>query len=344
MDALQKEELTTADEQFEFPFPTGENELSAKRDTRSLKIWSVGGGKGGVGKTLLAANLSIALAQRKFSVIVIDLDLGAANMHTCLGEPYNESLPTLTDFFEQKVKQFSDIVCPTNIPNLSMISGACDTLHVANITHDQKQSFLAQIKNLKADYVILDLGAGTSFNTLDFFLAGDVGILTILPEPTSIENTYRFIKSAFFRKLNTVARDENSNKIINELKDRVDSQGKLNIATPAGFLVELERQYPELGGEVREAITDFNIKFAINQARTQMDGELGIGIRNVCRKYFGIHMDYLGYLEYDSAVWQSVRSRRPLALAFPSSPLLPKIQGFIDTLLEEEKEQAYRKY
>jgi flagellar biosynthesis protein FlhG len=97
-----------------------------------------------------------------------------------------------------------------------------------------------------------------------------------------------------------------------------------------------------LGGIVRDAIGSFNLKFILNQVRTQADSEVGYGIRNVCRKYFGVSIDYLGFLEYDSAVWQSVRRRRPLAVEFPSSPIMPKIQNFVGQLLSEEAERLRR--
>ena len=163
------------------------------------QIWAIGGGKGGVGKTLITANFAITLAKAGATVTLVDLDLGGANLHTCLG--VEQTAHTLTDLFSPDVKNFAQLASPTNIPNLSLISGAQDSLNVANLPHAQKQKLLNKLKQLPSDYIILDLGAGTSYNTLDFFLAADVGILVVLPEPTSIENAYRFIKSAFYRKL-----------------------------------------------------------------------------------------------------------------------------------------------
>lgn len=147
----------------------------------------------------MTANLSICLALMGYKVVTIDLDLGGANLHTCLGVPIPES--TLSDYLSKKVRSLSELVTPTPINNLSIISGAQDDVGIANLKQMQKAKILSRLQELNADFVLLDLGAGTTFNTLDFFISADQGILTALPEPTSIENTYRFIKSVYHRKL-----------------------------------------------------------------------------------------------------------------------------------------------
>src|SRR3712207_4022191 len=82
-----------------------------------------------------------------------------------------------------------------------MISGAQDAIGVANIDATQKLGLLQRLTELDADYVVLDLGAGTSLHTIDFFLFADIGLVTLLPEPPSIENASRFIKSTYYRRL-----------------------------------------------------------------------------------------------------------------------------------------------
>ena len=313
--------------------------ITASAGQGMKQIWAIGGGKGGVGKTLVAANFAITLAKAGAQVIVVDLDLGGANMHTCLGVEMQGGGSTLTDLFSPDVKNLADLSVPTLIPNLRLISGAQDTVNVANLPHAQKQKILNKLRQLPADYVILDLGAGTSFNTLDFFLAADVGILTVLPEPTSIENAYRFIKSAFYRKLKNIEHLFNARSYIDATMNR---KNDLGIKTPADLVRSLEEQYPEVGTNIRNEIAKFEFKLVLNQARTEADSEIGFGIRNVCKKYFGMNIDYLGYLEYDSAVWQSVRRRKPLALEFPNSALMPVIQRMVGHLVAEQAEKMKR--
>lgn len=301
------------------------------------QIWAVGGGKGGVGKTLVTANFAITLAKAGAKVVLVDLDLGGANLHTCVG--LDQATRTLTDLFSPDVKNLQDLMVPTPVPNLSLISGASDSLNVANLPHAQKQKLLNKLRHIPADYILLDLGAGTSYNTLDFFLSADVGILVVLPEPTSIENAYRFIKSTFYRKLKNI-------EYLYDARSLVDStmtqKNELGIRTPADLLKALEEINPEIGSKIRGAINKLDIKLVVNQARTEIDGEVGFGIRNVCKKYFGFNLDYLGHLEYDSAVWQSVRRKRPLALEFPSSPLVPAIQRMVGHIVAEQAEKLRR--
>ncbi len=327
---MEKEVLAEAMEVVSTPTTTGSG-------SSYKQIWAIGGGKGGVGKTLITANYAITLAKAGASVVLVDLDLGGANLHTCLGVEVGEK--TLTDLFSPDIKNLNDLCIPTNIPNLSLISGAQDSLNVANLPHAQKQKLLNKLKQLPADYIILDLGAGTSYNTLDFFLAADVGILVVLPEPTSIENAYRFIKSAFYRKLKNIEYLYDARSFVDATMNR---KNELGIRTPADLLRSLEEQFPEVGSKVRSAINRFDIKLVVNQGRTATDTEIGYGVRNVCKKYFGFNLDYLGCLEYDSAVWQSVRRKRPLAIEFPSSPLVPAIQRMVGHIVAEQAEKLKR--
>jgi flagellar biosynthesis protein FlhG len=173
--------------------------LRAPQLSRVRQIWAIGGGKGGVGKSLVASSISIALSRMGLKVTAVDLDLGGANLHTSLGADLPRQ--TLSDFFSGRVDKLTSCLVPSGIPQLELISGAQDAIGVADIDGPQKMRLMTELRQLESDFVILDLGAGTSYNTLDFFIHSDVGIVTILPEPTSIENAYRFIKSLFYRRL-----------------------------------------------------------------------------------------------------------------------------------------------
>src|SRR5512138_1880023 len=176
---------------------------AAPRVRGARRVVSIGGGKGGIGKSLVSANLGIELARRGKRVVLVDADLGGANLHTALGI----DLPrrTLSDFIERKVHRIEDVVTPTGIQNLSLVSGALDHLDAANPRHAQKMRFLRHVQMIDADFAILDLGAGTHTNVLDFFLVSDHGVLVLVPEPTAVENAYRFVKAAFWRRMRNVA-------------------------------------------------------------------------------------------------------------------------------------------
>jgi flagellar biosynthesis protein FlhG len=291
------------------------------------KIWAIGGGKGGVGKSLVTANLSICLSLMGYKVVAIDLDLGGANLHTCLGVPIPDK--TLSDYLTKKARSLNDLVTPTPIENLSIISGAQDDVGIANLKQMHKAKILSRIRELDADYVMLDLGAGTTFNTLDFFISADQGILTALPEPTSIENTYRFIKSVYHRKLK-MAED------LLEVGPLIDQAMNAKIshnATPSDLINRVIEINPTMGRKLQAEVNRLVPKLIINQVRTQADIDIGFSMKIICKKYFGINLDYIGYLEYDATVWQSVKKRRPLLMEFPNSSLVNNFDRIIHRLL-----------
>lgn len=293
------------------------------------KIWAVGGGKGGVGKSLVTANVSICLASMGYKVTVIDLDLGGANLHTCLGIPIPEL--TLSDYLTKRVNKITDLLTPTSVKNLTIISGAQDDLAIANLKQMHKNKILSNLHEINSDIIIFDLGAGTTFNTLDFFISSEKGVLVVLPEPTSIENTYRFIKSVYYRRLK-------------QLEDVLDIQPLISQAmnakmsspdsTPAGLIKKVIEINPEMGNKLKNEIAKFRPKLVINQVRSQSDVDIGFSIQSICKRYFGINMDYIGYLDYDATVWQSVKKRRPLLLEFPNSKLVTNFDRMVHRLLD----------
>jgi flagellar biosynthesis protein FlhG len=296
----------------------------------SKKIWAVGGGKGGVGKSLVSANVAICLALMGNKVVAVDLDLGGANLHTCLGLPIPSV--TLSDYISKKITNFEDLLVPTPINNLKIISGAQDELGMANLKHMHKNQIIRKLGDLDADYILFDLGAGTAFNTIDFFITADKGILVVLPEPTSIENTYRFLKSVFYRRLKMVEGiSELEPMILESLNAKVTSG---NSASPADLIRKISEHNPELGLRVKAEMAEFRPNLIINQVRSQADIDIGYSIQSICRRYFGIEMTFPGYLDYDQSVWQSVRKRKPLLIEYPNSKLVNNFDRIVHRLIE----------
>lgn len=296
------------------------------------EIWAVGGGKGGTGKTFVAASLSIGLARLGKRVVAIDADLGCANLHTALGA--EAPAATLSDFVKGRVKKLDDILTDTSLPTLRLISGAHDFLEIANPRHTEKMRFIRQVRDLDVEYIILDLGAGTSFNCLDFFLAADRGILTVIPEPTSIENVYRFIKSAFYRRFKRAVRHPEIKALVTNAMDRKNEQG---IRTPHDLITAVEAIDAEVGGRLRKTMAEFSPKLVVNQVRSQDDVALGLSMRSSCSKYFGIQVEYFGYIEYDDSVWRALKRKRPPVVEFPESNSSRGVERLLTNLLKGEQ-------
>jgi flagellar biosynthesis protein FlhG len=296
------------------------------------QIWAVGGGKGGVGKSLISSSLAFTLAKQGISTIIIDLDLGGANLHTVLGQTPPQNC--LSDFLNGSIRNLQDCVVKTSFPNLQLIAGAKDDLKITELTEENKNSLLAQINNLKAQFIILDLGAGTSEYTLDFFNFATLGIITALPEPTSIENAYRFLKASYYNRILDQAQFEPIRILV---EAAMKPNNALGIQSPQHLLNEVTMQNPELTLPLKNAIKAFRPKLMINQVRTQTDVDVGFSMKSVAKKYFGIEFDYLGYLEYEPNVWQSVRKMKPVLSEYPNSRLATHIERIVNYLLKQAR-------
>lgn len=281
------------------------------RKKRARRIIAVGGGKGGIGKTLVAANLGIALAQKGKRVALVDADLGGANLHTCLGLPQPEV--TLSDYVNGRVKKLEDAMIPAGVDSLFLIPGSQDALDAANPKYQQKSKILRNLANLDVDYLVLDLGAGTSLNVLDFFLLAHQGLVVLLPEPTSIENAYRFLRAAFFRRLQNLEEDGG----IRDLVSAAIARREPALKTPFEFLAWVQTQSPGAAETLKKEVASFHAGLIVNQSRSAADGDLGHAVVSAWRKFFGLNLDYMGAIGYDDEAWRAVRKRRPLLLERP---------------------------
>lgn len=171
----------------------------AEEDSRQTKIIAVGGAKGGIGKSIFAANLGVLLSSMGRRTVVADLDLGGANLHLYLGETFLKW--GINDFLNKSVPTLQEIMIKSRYgPRL--IGGDSSQLGAANINFLRKLKLLKAIKQTDADYVIIDLGGDTSYNMIDFSLAADYGIVMTTCDPASYLDAYNFIKVALYRKLN----------------------------------------------------------------------------------------------------------------------------------------------
>lgn len=303
--------------------------LSVGALPRKRQIWSVGGGKGGIGKSLIAASLGWQLARMGQRVVVVDADLGGANLHTCLGLP--APTRTLADFIQRRLDTLEEALTETGAPGLRLLSGAADLLTAANIKHMQKVRVLKQIRSLDVDVVLIDLGAGTSFNILDFFLISDVPVLAVVPEPSSIENGYRFIKSALFRRLRTATKHEEVRLLVDAA---LDPKNTLGLRTPFDLVSRVEQQDADAGALLRREMSSFQPRFVVNEVRDERDVAIGHQLVAACHRHLGLRASYAGYVHFEDAVWRAVRRRRLFMADAPTSRAAEEIRKLTRDLLK----------
>ena len=128
------------------------------------------------------------------------------------------------------------------------------------------------------------------------------------------------------------------------IEDLLDIQPLINQAmnakisapqsTPVDLIKKIIEINPEMGQKLQAEISKFRPQIIMNQIRNQQDIDIGFSIQSVCKRYFGIDLDYVGYLDYDAAVWQSVKKRKPLLMEFPNSRLVNNFDRIVHKLLE----------
>jgi flagellar biosynthesis protein FlhG len=291
------------------------------------RVWSIGGGKGGVGKSVIAVNLASILAGMGNRVALVDADLGGANLHTLLGIPNPKA--NLSDFLSKKVSRLAEVMTPTPVDNLWLVSGARALVDMANPNFGQKGKLLRHINALQADHVILDLGAGSAFNVLVFFLVARKGVLVVVPEPTSIENSYHFLRAAFFRKLK---RAEPRAQVRATVKEVMNGSHRDPVRTPRELIARAWKVDPEVGAALRAEADTFRPALIVNRVDHPQHEKLGADMVSACQDYFGVRLQYLGALPHDQVIVRSVLEQRPAVQFFPQIPFVTGIREVVDKL------------
>ena len=297
----------------------------------------IGGGKGGSGKSFITANLGVLFAKQGKRVVLVDLDLGGSNLHTFLSLR-NPKLG-LHDFLSKGCKNLDDVAIPTSIPNLSLISSNNCSHEIGNLFHAQKLKIIRAINKLSYDYVLLDLGAGTIFNILDFFLISNKGLFIITPEPTSIENTFQFIKAVYLRKIKQVLKQNPFNTFVKKLQ----AEGKNNlIRSPMELLEIIEKQDPKKGKLLQGELEKLQFRFIMNQFRKETDVTMGNKIEKLCNRHFFAQFQFLGNIRYDERVHDSIYSRSIYMNRYPYSITAVDLQNVAGKLREIHEDPALK--
>ena len=269
-----------------------------------VHIWPIGGGKGGSGKSFLTSSLGRLLAGLGKKTLLVDLDLGSANLHTLVDVPYPEK--SFSDFIRKKIPLLEDVVLETPVPNLYIISGAHDNLDIANLPYEQKVKILKAIAKLDYDWILLDLGAGTSFNTLDFFLISQNSMFITTPEPTSIENVYRLVRAIYFRRI----RHYFNATDFKALEEEVLRQfGEGSFSKPDCIMEVIKKAHPEKNLLLENDFNSFKFKLVLNQLRKHDNVALGSQICKIIEKHLSLQVDFAGNIAFDDRVHDAICQR-----------------------------------
>ncbi|MDR0601458.1 MAG: P-loop NTPase, partial [Treponema sp.] len=245
-----------------------------------MRIIPVASGKGGVGKSLVAANLAVAFAQAGQRVVLTDLDLGASNLHLVLG--HQSPKLGIGTFLNDTRSNFNDVIADTDVRGLRFIPGDTEIPGTANLKANQLKSLVKRLLALASDtdILVLDLGAGTHQSILDFFLLSGQGIVVSAPAVTAVLNAYVFLKNAVFRLMFTVFGKGSKAALWLEQARREGSGSRL-LYIPR-LLSEINKIDPESFDRFTSRLDRFRPRLIMNMIDDPKDADVALKIRRSC--------------------------------------------------------------
>lgn len=274
---------------------------------RPGRVVSVGGGKGGVGKSVVAANLAVAMAQDGARVTLVDADLGAANLHTLFG--IARPGPGVEAFLDGTLPDLAAAALETGIPGLRLVPGAGGVVGAANPPASRKQKLIRHVRALDADVVVVDVGAGVGFNALDLFDVADLRLVVMSPQLTSAQNAYAFLKGAVFRELRRVAAGTGQQARIDEAAEGAEPTGHT-----AELLARLAAEDAGLAAALQAGLAGFGARLLGNQLFEPREANVIYALARMARDFLGLEVPVLGCLRASRRVHDSVSDGRPYLL------------------------------
>lgn len=294
-----------------------------------VNLLPVASGKGGVGKSALAVNLAILLARKQKKIILVDFDLGGANLHTLLGLKNNHA--GLGNFIYKQTDSLLPLIQETGIENLQFIAGDCLYPGTPNLSAGTKTKIIKNLNSLDADYVILDLGAGTTYNTLDMYLLTYNSLLVTTPELTSVLNAYSFLKAAAYRFFMRQFKTKSLERIT------IDSFLKASTTGTESSFLELVKQitdnFPETGKTAENELRKYRPQVIVNMGQTAQDLEMARKLRTLVQNKLGLTMDFIGFVPKDDRVSLAVARRTPLAVSDPDCAFVKAAEAAANRIL-----------
>ncbi|MCB1153225.1 P-loop NTPase, partial [bacterium] len=278
------------------------------------------GGKGGVGKSLVSSSLAIGLALSGKKVLAVDLDLGGANLHLFLG--VKRLTTTLNTFLTHRGADLWSLPTATDFENLDLLGGDGSQLGSANVHYAKKMSLIRRLSIAPYDVVVCDLGAGTDFNTLDFFLMAHEHMLVTNTEPTALLDAYGLIKTALYRRLDGHVR---AMRVEGDLRKRLDDFffGRAKTETPqslTAFLAAVRREDAVLADKLKAEAGAFSVRLVINSSMSANDPARVARIGELAVKNLSMAGIETARIPFDMSIRRSIERVVPHVVAQPESP------------------------
>ena len=302
-----------------------------------MRIIPIASGKGGVGKSLVAANLAVAFAQAGKRVVIADLDLGASNLHLVLG--HHSPQMGIGTFLNNTKSNFNDVIAETDIRGLRFIPGDNEIPGTANLNMIQRKALVKNLLSLNntADILVLDLGAGTHQSILDFFLLSNQGIIVSAPAVTAVLNAYVFLKNAVFRLMfNSFGKGSPARAHLEKIRKEGSGHSKLYVPKILPEIKELDKDSYD---KFQERLNMLTPRLIMNLVDEPKNADVAMKIRRSCEEYLDLKLEHMGIIYRDVTQDTALASRLPVILYKPQSILSQAIYRIADKILQTPEDE-----
>ena len=283
--------------------------------TTSPLIIPIASGKGGVGKSVLTANLAMALAKLGHATIAVDLDLGGSNLYSFLGLP--NDYPGIGDYLKARYRELDALLVPTPIASLQFLPGDVRSPLMANIPYAQKMRLIHHLRKLPGEYILLDLGAGSSFNTLDFFAISPQGLLVTTPDIPAIINLMTFLKNLIFRN---IVRAIRKNKMIHDLVQECYAQPvTADPLTSQSLYDQIAKVDATMASQVLKICQQFHPGLVFNRGTHPHELKILQEVEANLNNLLSLKANHWGFIFEDRSVFEATRKQIPLISHYPKS-------------------------
>ncbi|MDN4073420.1 MinD/ParA family protein [Fictibacillus terranigra] len=277
--------------------------VEAASSERSTKVFSVLSGKGGVGKSNVAVNISLALRKLGKSVLLIDLDIGMGNVNLLLGAP---SRQTIVDLLDRRFSIWE--IIEKGSGDLSFIAGGSGIPHLVDMDERKSAFFASQLQDLASvyQYIVFDIGAGVSETSLNFIMAGHEAVLVTTPEITSVTDAYSMIKMLHAR-----CPDLPISTLINQCKSRKEAMDvHKRLRKVAGEF--LHKEINHLGALPFDPVVQLAVKRQKPFLLHRPQSPASVGVMKAAQQFTGGHRDnypvsYQGFVDRVTALFKKGR-------------------------------------
>jgi flagellar biosynthesis protein FlhG len=287
-----------------------DHEIPVEIEPRVRHVLAIAGSRGGVGSSLVAVNLAVYLAQLGRTVALIDADPSGAFLHSLLGVPPEACRGHPDDITGDQLRPVK-----TQVPGLLLEPQRYAPGLTQPIRPGRKPRWARDLRTLDVDHVLIDLGVSTHPANLELFLRADLGLCVTTPEPPSVEGTYRFIRALFQRRLRSkLVRDRYNLRAVERVQASLPP-----LPDPLEVIEHLTTHDSALGELAATELRKLRVRLVVNGVRLKTHNDLGPAMSDLCLRYLGATLDYVGHIEQDDAVWLSVARQRPLLIDSPAT-------------------------